>query len=191
VVNCILWGNAPAQIDGDGLDVTFTDVEGGVGGQGNIDSYPQFVLPDKRDYRLLWSSPCIDRGHPDSLDADGTRRDMGAHFFDQDDYLTLYLTPDKMWAQPGEVLGVTYTAINRWEQPEPFLCLSQVLLSNGGRVNVLGPREYVLPAHYAAQVHLVHDIPNVAPGGEHEYRSFIGIPGELYDSDRFSFWILD
>jgi hypothetical protein len=192
VINCILWENSPAQIDGDALEVTYSDVEGGWDGQGNINADPQFVLPEKRDYRLLWGSLCIDSAHPDSLDADGTRRDMGAHFFNQDDYLSLYLTPDKMWTMPGEVLGVTYTAINRWGQAKSFWCLSQVLLSNGRQLNVLGPDQYTLPAHYTAQVHLVHDVPNVAPGGEYEYWSRIGMPpGELYDEDRFTFWVVE
>jgi parallel beta-helix repeat protein len=159
------------------LTISYSDVEGGEEevfvdegctinwGYGMIDADPMFVLPDKRDYRLLWESPCIDTGDPIMSDADGTRCDMGAHFFDQDDYLTLYITPDMTEVAPGEVLGVTYTAINRWEDPVPFWVLSQVLLPGGSAFNVLGPDQYTLPANYTAQVHRTHPVPGATPTG--------------------------
>ena len=41
---------------------TFSDVQGGFTGTGNIDADPMFVDPDNGDYRLAAGSPCIDAG---------------------------------------------------------------------------------------------------------------------------------
>jgi len=117
---------------------------------------------------------------------------MGAHYFNQLDYLTLYITPDMAEISPGGELGVTYTAINRRDQPESMWVLSNVLLSGGSELNVLGPDQYILPANYTAQVHITHQIPNLAPTGVYEYWSRVGIPPEtLYDEDSFSFLIIE
>jgi hypothetical protein len=74
LVNCIVWGNtAPTdpQISGP-VTVIYSDVEGGWGGDGNIDADPLFVDPDgpdndpntfdDNDHRLAFGSPCIDAG---------------------------------------------------------------------------------------------------------------------------------
>jgi parallel beta-helix repeat protein len=182
------------------LTISYSDVEGGLDSvyaaygcdvmwlDGMIDTDPMFLLPDIPDYRLLWDSPCIDTGHPDSLDADGTRADIGAHFFDQDDHLTLYVTPDSSWTSPGEQLGVTYTVINRWPQSESFWMLSQVLLPGGLFLDVLGLDQYTLPAGTTVQVHLQHTIPLATHAGTYEYWTRIGLPpSTLYDEDRFDF----
>jgi len=192
IINTIVWGNTPDQIYGDPPTVTYCDVEGGWTGEGNIDADPEFVLAEKNDYRLLWGSPCIDAGHPDSLDPDGTRSDMGAFFFDQDDYMTLYLTPDTTEISPGGALGVTYTAINRWAQPEPFWVLTEAILPNGSPFPVMGPDRYLLPAETTVQRHLNHNVPMAAPLGLYGYRSRIGVPpSTLYDEDSFEFWVVE
>ncbi len=65
VTNCILWGDSPNEIFVAGGDpnVTFSNVEGGWPGTGNINVDPLFVDPDNGDYRLQADSPCIDAGH--------------------------------------------------------------------------------------------------------------------------------
>ncbi len=95
-VNCIFWLSEPdplAVVSGV-LDLTFSDVEGGWPGVGNIAVDPQFVALD--DLHLAAGSPAIDAGDPDSIvagqqdldgrlrpwdgDGDGvTRIDMGAY----------------------------------------------------------------------------------------------------------------
>ena len=96
VTNCILWGNTPEEIyiSSATLSVTYSDIQGGWEGEGNIDSDPLFICPDDKDFHIKSDSPCIDRGtdqdtpefdfegdarfdHPDMPD-DPTVWDMGA-----------------------------------------------------------------------------------------------------------------
>ena len=72
VTNSILWGNTPgeiADVGGAVTTVTYSDVQGGFPGTGNIDADPLFVdadgpddIPgtDDDDLRLQPGSPCID-----------------------------------------------------------------------------------------------------------------------------------
>jgi hypothetical protein len=86
VNNCILWGDIPDEIYG-GASVTYSDVEGGNTGVGNIDADPLFVSFNGFDYLLGRGSPCIDAGDPDIEDGknwpiwynNGLRSDMGAY----------------------------------------------------------------------------------------------------------------
>ena len=81
MTNCIVWNNEPAELQDD-LSITYSDVEDGYNGQGNIESNPRFVDADASDYSLADNSPCIDRGDPDSPESpDGSRNDMGALSF--------------------------------------------------------------------------------------------------------------
>jgi len=88
ITNCILWDDLPDEIDVYGGDpiVTYSDIQGGWEGEGNIDADPMFVDPDNGDYHLQADSPCIDAGTltgapPD--DIEGNPRDefpdMGAY----------------------------------------------------------------------------------------------------------------
>jgi parallel beta-helix repeat protein len=198
VYNSIFWNDIAGFdeeifIDGSSsISVHYSDVEGGWAGVENIDADPMFVLADKQDYRLLWESPCIDAGYPDYLDSDGTPSDMGAFFFDQDDYLTLYLTPDATEVTQGSQLGVTYTLINRWDQPEPFWDLTLVILPNGNPFNLIGPDQFTLPANTTIQQHFDHNVPPAAPLGQYEYWTRIGLPpSTLYDEDQFTFRVVE
>ena len=193
MTNCVMWNDSPSEIRvfiGEPT-VTYSTVQGGWPGVGNIDDDPMFVLADRQDCRLLWGSPCIDSGHPGSLDPDGTRGDMGAFFFDQDEYMTLYLTPDMTEVSPGEAFGVTYTVINRWTQPEPFWVLTEAVLPGGGSIGIMGPDQYTLPAETTVQRHLTHTVPPAAPLGLYGYRSRIGVPpSTLYDEDSFALTVV-
>jgi hypothetical protein len=63
LTNCILWGNTAetgSQIYNDGtITVTYSAVEGGWSGTGNIPLNPMFA---DYDGRLSAASPCIDAG---------------------------------------------------------------------------------------------------------------------------------
>ena len=89
--SCILWGNSVYS-----TTVTYSDVQGGYAGTGNIDADPLFVNAASGDLHLMTGSPCIDAGTATALppgvtlpvtDFDGKPRiigsapDMGAFEF--------------------------------------------------------------------------------------------------------------
>lgn len=81
VVSSILWdndGSGGAQ----GLTATYSAIQGGYPGIGNLDLDPRFWFPFGRDFFLQPTSPCIDTGEPAVMDPDSSRADMGAHPFD-------------------------------------------------------------------------------------------------------------
>ncbi len=67
VSNCIVWGNtawqSPQVFE---ATVTYSCIEGGYAGQGNLPYHPYFVDTDADNYHLLSWSPCIDAGGPAS-----------------------------------------------------------------------------------------------------------------------------
>jgi hypothetical protein len=64
MANCILWdgGDEIWNNDGSTIDITYSDVQGGYPGPGNINADPLFIDPDNGDFRLSPDSPCIDAG---------------------------------------------------------------------------------------------------------------------------------
>ena len=103
LTNCILWSDIPDEIfilSGTPV-VTYSNVQGGFTGEGNIDADPLFADAANGDYHLKsqagrwdpasqsWiiddvTSPCIDAGDPTSLIAlelapNGSRINMGAY----------------------------------------------------------------------------------------------------------------
>jgi predicted outer membrane repeat protein len=95
LINSILWNDSPQEIyiNSSSVTVTYSDIQGGFTGTGNIDADPLFADPGIGDYHLTWAnfpipdstmSPCIDTGDPSSpFDPDGTISDMGAFYFDK------------------------------------------------------------------------------------------------------------
>ena len=90
---CILWNNADEAIGSHDTSITtisYSDVQEGFPGEGNMSVDPRFVDGDTGDFRLQWGSPCIDKatsiGAPVS-DVLGVSRpqgdgvDMGAYEF--------------------------------------------------------------------------------------------------------------
>jgi hypothetical protein len=186
------------------LTISYSDVEGGLEsiysepgndvnwGPGMLVSDPLFVRRDALDYRLLWGSPCIDAGIPDSLDVDGTRSDIGAFPFDQGEILTLYLSPDSDRVFRGGRLGVLYTVINRQQDPETFTIESSVTLPDGTDYPLLGPDQHMIQGDRTVQVQVYHDVPQVAPLGYYLYHSTTETGARMVSgSDDFLFMVTD
>ncbi|MBN2001726.1 MAG: hypothetical protein JXA21_00100 [Anaerolineae bacterium] len=57
--NSIVWGHATSIPTG--YTITYSDIQGGYAGTGNLDVDPQFVNPGASDFHLQHSSPVIDR----------------------------------------------------------------------------------------------------------------------------------
>ncbi len=80
VTNCVMWGDSPGEITGGTPAVSFSDVQGGWPGTGNIDADPLFVDSVNGDHHLLPGSPCIDAGNNNAVpvgvttDLDGNPR---------------------------------------------------------------------------------------------------------------------
>ncbi len=194
VVNCIIWSNENGQIFKRGSSsplIVYSDIQGGWPGYGNISEYPGFACIGRRDLRLLGDSPCIDTGNPGEFDPDESRSDMGAYYFDQTKYLTIYMSPDTSEVSQGGSLNILYTVINRNEQPEGFLLNSEVITSEGDTIAVLEAEYYEIPADYSGNARLVHQIPVAAPSGTYQYTSIIGpSPSETYAEDTFFFEVM-
>jgi predicted outer membrane repeat protein len=91
----IFWNNQPYSIwveNYAGVNVDYSDVEGGWYGPNNIDANPLFADAANGDFNLTWTdypvdnatkSPCIDSGNPYYTDPDGTIKDIGSHYFYQ------------------------------------------------------------------------------------------------------------
>ncbi len=79
ITNCIIWDDSPDEIyvyDSNPV-VTYSDIQGGWEGEGNIDVVPLFVAPENGDYHLQAVSPCINAGTPigaPPTDKDGNPR---------------------------------------------------------------------------------------------------------------------
>ena len=72
VTNCILWNNGGTEIAFTGTDqnsmppsatVTYSDVQGGYTGTGNINANPSLANSSSGNHRLLPGSPCFDAGN--------------------------------------------------------------------------------------------------------------------------------
>jgi len=118
--NCIIWGNGSDNFDG--TPVTYSTVEGGYPGEGNISEQPGFADPDgpddipgneDDDFHLQNGSPCVDAGDPvETLTVDYT----GGIVVDVDS-VTRVQAGDIIWITGGgntesdEVVNTTNTSI--------------------------------------------------------------------------------
>ncbi len=66
IINCIVWNNTAAggQYLSEGLNVTYSNIENGYPGQGNISSDPRFQNSEFHKYQISASSPCLNAGSP-------------------------------------------------------------------------------------------------------------------------------
>jgi predicted outer membrane repeat protein len=199
ITNSILWENtAPIgqQIkvnSGPDPVVTYSDVQGGWQGEGNIDADPLFVGPQREDFILRWRSPCIDAGDPFLTDPDGTRSDIGAFYFDQAvlGIVEVYPHEEPIVIPPGggEIIydgGILNRSggdltVDIWaqafvpglSQPYRLWRYNDVTIPFGGRI---------------FQADLVEQVPGYVPSGDYSFVIYIGdFPSSIIDSSYFYF----
>jgi len=119
MINCILWDNEAQEIyvPLGSVSATYSDIEGGWAGNGNINTNPLFIDAQNGNFNLTENSPCIDSGHPNIIynDPDGTRNDMGAYYFYQ--FYCEFISDITSGVHPLEVnfTDNSYGILTSWE----------------------------------------------------------------------------
>ncbi len=85
VVNTIVWNNGGGAITGDVDAVTFSIMQGGVPGEGNLDQDPRFADPMLGNFRPAPDSPAIDAGSNSASRRTRVSRDLGGRLRYRDD----------------------------------------------------------------------------------------------------------
>jgi parallel beta-helix repeat protein len=199
VTNTILWGNtAPygPEIDtsyyGHSPVVTYSDVQGGWPGQGNIDADPIFVGSEREDFHLRWRSPCIDAGDPEFLDPDGTRSDIGAFYFNQDvpGIVELYPhnTPIVIPPEGGDIIYDGWV-FNFLGHPGRVDIWTYAFVPEMGRYGPVDLYQNVrIPADSLGMNEIGQYVPGGAPGGDYTFVAYVGdYPTAIIDSSYFYF----
>ena len=121
LTNCIIWQNASpdspvfkSSVQSNSaynqLYTTYSLIQGGYPGTGNLNLDPRFIDPGSGDYRLSSSSPAINVGDPDSVNLpttdlagnprlQGGRVDMGAYEFTAP--TVLFTLKNGSWTDPS------------------------------------------------------------------------------------------
>ena len=118
--NSIVWGNSIPEtfVAGGAITNSYSCLASTDLGTGSISADPLFVNADTGDFGLQLMSLCIDAGNPSSpFDPDGTRADMGALYFHQDDPITRV---------SGPITTQTWTAANA-----PYYVTDSVIVQAG------------------------------------------------------------
>jgi hypothetical protein len=171
VTNSIVWGNTPDQIGYRGSSdvpvVTWSDVQGGYSGTGNINETPQFV--NLLNAHLKGASPAIDAGTSTGApteDIDGDARpadagvDMGADEYIGDVHPVPSITANGM----GDVV-----TLDRSETPDLIFTFS---LDNRGRTD---PADWWIIFNSPAGMYFL-----TADGLTEEWTPFLQLP--LFDA---------
>lgn len=109
---CDIWDNFTTDVYGINFDTSFWP--------GIVSLDPEFIDPDLGDYGLLSHSPCIDAGNPNSIiDPDGSRRDMGAFYYDQSNLSELRNAINQKW----DTLTTQYS---------PYIINANIWVEEGG-----------------------------------------------------------
>ena len=151
ITNCILWDDSPDEIDGSNPVVTYSDIQGGWPGEGNIDTDPLFIDPDNGNYYLQVGSPCLSMANCEEapkIDKDGRPRplgsgcDMGAYEqFDDGSVpvkmtaLTATTTTDDVtlkWRTATETNNLGFNIYRSDTKDGKYIKLNTILLSGAG-----------------------------------------------------------
>jgi predicted outer membrane repeat protein len=87
LLNVILWnsinGNPIQNNSSSSANVTYSNIQKGYSGTGNINSDPLFINPENGNFRLESGSPCVNTGNSEGapdIDFEGTSRPKGSGY---------------------------------------------------------------------------------------------------------------
>ncbi len=202
--NSILWNDfatngqneiSPA-IDSNAL-LSYTDIEDGWPGQGNLNSDPLFVDPGHLHYNLRIGSPCIDAGdlYCSSPDPDGTPPDLGKRdlYFRQVDHVTVALyphdTPLTLPASGGTVHYGAWASNPAADTQDFDAWLMTQVPTIGGYGPLLNYFDQSLaPGERIGSNGFSGVVPGNAPAGEYRVTAYVGeFGGAVIDSSSFTF----
>ena len=197
ITNCILWGNDDDLVN---LTATYSDIEDGDPGEGNITADPLFV--GSGDYHLTASSPCKDTGTSEGApkyDIDGDPRPKGAGYdMGSDEYfpVNVFLTAGATVIPRGGTLALQATIANNTDKAGIIRFATKVTLPNENPYPpsgyLFGPKEVTLNPYQSKAGHFAHTIPMGAPLGTYMYHGYIGRPGMgIIDEDQFDFEVIE
>ena len=210
VTNCILWDDVGGEISGN-ADVTYSAVQGGYAGMGNINGDPLFADPENGDFHLQAGSPCIDAGTNALLaagsDADGRCRVMDGN---GDAMPIIDMGP---YEAPGPVLDCNGDGICDTQQPAEPDCNHNLIpdecdIAWGWSLDVLPPGGDGIPDECEMVYNMTQGLPYdhiqlaldaaaandeimVRPGTYPEAIDFLGKPVYLHSSDGAAVTIID
>jgi len=113
IINSIFWDNeGPEEITGSAA-ITFSNVQGGWEGEGNIDANPLFCNPDSSDYTLAENSPCVGTGEGGTnMGAFGAGCSIQVDWdFSLSEPVIEVMGPDNEW-NPGDTISVAMDFCN-------------------------------------------------------------------------------
>jgi predicted outer membrane repeat protein len=172
LLNSIFWGDSAIlsgpEIYVDSMSfplVTYSDFEGGWQGEGNIDIDPLFRDRTAGDFHLMSivcgdsaDSPCIDAGHPDSIDIvlgcqfglGGSRADMGAYGGNNGDWITGI---DDQESPEYDLLPNTMSLLRNYPNPFNAVTTIEFFLPEASKAKItvydlLGREVYLLTDDY-------------------------------------------
>jgi len=192
--NTIIWGNSIYAGGGSSPVVTWSDIQGGWSGTGNIATDPMFIDPAYWDFRLLWESPCIDAGDPDPqyLDPDSTRADMGI-YYDQSVPVRVTLTCfassilHRIIPAGGGDIDYSILFTNIDPTNPMFETWVDVTLPNGSTFGpIVGPLAWQLEYGSSLSRQRVQSVPGGAPAGLFSYNAY-AVVGTDTSFDSFPF----
>jgi hypothetical protein len=211
--NCIIWENG---ISGTVL-ISYSCIQNGYPGSGNIDSDPLFVSgPDGNFYLSQLAagqtqqSPCLDAGHPASSMIEGTTRtdsvqdvgivDMGYHYFPAipppppppSPPVSVTLTPVNppivIPASGGAFLFDALLQVNADTAVSFHAWIMQITPTWAWQGPMLGPVPLWLPEQAIIGRQRVQNVPSIAPPGTYTYIGYVGIyPSVKWDSSYFQY----